>query len=70
MMRARSATGTQKAAAPPPFGVSMIVLMKSGPQDHAMAGVPKLVEELSRLTLLEATELAEILKKKWRPLQK
>lgn len=35
-----------------------------------MAGVPKLVEELSRLTLLEATELAEILKKKWRPLQK
>ena len=32
-----------------------------------MADVPKLVEELWSLTLLEAIELAEILKKKWRP---
>jgi hypothetical protein len=32
-----------------------------------MADVSKLVEELSSLTLLEAAELAEILRKKWRP---
>ena len=32
-----------------------------------MADVSKLVRELSSLTLVEAAELAEILKKKWRP---
>jgi hypothetical protein len=36
-------------------------------QDHALADVQKLVEQLSSLTVLESAELARLLKEKWKP---
>jgi hypothetical protein len=41
--------------------------LKPGDEDRAMADVSKLVHELSGLTLLEAAELARLLKERWQP---